>query len=368
VWIFVLSPVCMSPAWMSTAHAGYADADDGLPTYADRETFLWTNAVRVDPAGFENEYPCNFSSFSGSEQTSKEPLLFDAGLAAAAHYHSEDMEDWGEMSHDSSDGTPWDERVWEYFQGYTIGENVAYGYSTPYVAVIHGWMCSDGHRSNIMSTNYNLLGTGVAGTYYTQDFGGNGTPDRAMAMGLHQPEEPGNDVTLVVDWDGPSAPDEIYAVLGDPTSSEGVRHDLSLLFGSDERGLYSATVPLVGDCQSYHFVATLGSEVETWPETGSYGFGDCAWDDAGAQWLDSQLPLEAEPGDEEPPDDEPGDDDDDDEQPEDDDDDDDDDEDDEDPKASMPVPSSCSCSASPRADLSALLLLLAAWLRLRARA
>jgi hypothetical protein len=357
VWIFVLS----------SALAGYADAEDGLPTYADREVFLWTNAVRIDPAGFENEYPCNFSSFSSSEQTSKEPLLLDAGLAAVASLHSEDMEANGEMTHDSSDGTSWDQRVSEYFQGFAIGENVAWGYGSPYLAVIEGWMCSDGHRSNIMSTNYNVLGTGVSGVYYTQDFGGDGTPDRGMAMALHQPEQPGNEVTLVVDWDGPSAPDEIYAVLGDPDAGVGVRHDLTLLFGADERGLYSAIVPVQGDCGAYYFVATLGSSVETWPETGSYGFGDCDWSDSGARWLDLQLPLE-EPEEEDPEEEEEpeegGDDDDDD-------DGDDDDEpeelEDEDEDKSVPVPSTCGCSSSPRTGLLSLLVLLG-FLRLRARA
>jgi hypothetical protein len=354
VWIFVFSP----------AMAGYADAEDGLPTYEDREVFLWTNAARIDPAGFASDYPCNFSSFSSSEQTPKEPLLYDAGLAAAASVHSDDMEATGEMTHDSSDGTPWNERVSQYFQGYAIGENVAWGYNSPYAAVIEGWMCSPDHRSNIMSTNYNVLGTGVAGVYYTQDFGGDGTPDRGMAMGLHQPEQPGNEVTLVVDWDGPSAPDEIYAVLGDPAGGVGVRHDLSLLFGSAERGLYSVIVPTTSDCGAYYFVATLSSATETWPETGSYGFGDCAWDDGGARWLDAQLPLD-EPEDEDPEDEDPEDEPED-EDPEDEDPEDEDESEDEDPKASTPVPSTCGCSSSPRTGALSLLLLLAL-ARIRAR-
>ena len=59
-----------------TAHLAFKDgvAADGLPTHEDRETFLWTNAVRAAPDAFESEYPCRFGSFAASEPAWKASL------------------------------------------------------------------------------------------------------------------------------------------------------------------------------------------------------------------------------------------------------------------------------------------------------
>lgn len=271
---------------VGVASAGYADAFDGLPSHEERETFLWTNAVRIDPSAFEADYPCSFSSFSSSEQQPKSLLWFDEGLAEAANYHSTDMDEDGYFDHDSNDGTSWDDRIYSYYDGSTIGENIAWGYRSPFSAVIEGWMCSSGHRSNIMSAGYDELGTGVSGDYWTQDFGNGDAPDRVMAMGLHLPEDPGGEVSLAVDLEVPTPVDAIYAVL------DGDRVDLQLELGTDTLGLWTASASVSsGDCHVYYFVAESGPLVETWPEDGSYGFGPCAFDDAGARWVASQEPL-----------------------------------------------------------------------------
>jgi uncharacterized protein YkwD len=60
-------------------------------------------------------------------------------------------------------------------QGYTgagIGENIAQGYPDP-VAVMEGWMNSEGHRANIENCDYTVIGVGVneTGWYWTQLFG-----------------------------------------------------------------------------------------------------------------------------------------------------------------------------------------------------
>jgi uncharacterized protein (TIGR03382 family) len=285
MWWSLLVPV-------SVALAGYGDAQDGLPSHADREVVLWTNTVRIDPASLRAEYPCNFDSFSGNEKTSKPPLRIHPGLTEVAYLHSEDMRTEGYFSHDSNDGTSWDRRVRQYYPGGTIGENIAYGYADPFDAVIRGWMCSSGHRANIMSSNYEEIGAGVYVDHYTQDFGaGGGTPERAMTIGLHLPQRPGAQVDFAVDWSGTSGPDAIYVVVG------GVRHDLALAVGTEQRGLFSARVPAGSGCQPYHFVAELNGRTETFPEDGAYGFGSCAWDDPGAEWLAAKVPL----GDEEEP-------------------------------------------------------------------
>jgi uncharacterized protein YkwD len=53
------------------------------------------------------------------------------------------------------------------------GENIAMGYTTP-EAVMNGWMNSSGHRANILSANFTLIGVGyvASGNYWTQVFVG----------------------------------------------------------------------------------------------------------------------------------------------------------------------------------------------------
>lgn len=58
----------------------------------------------------------------------------------------------------------------------TAGENVAYGYSTGRSVVNQGWMRSDGHRANILSQGFKLVGVAArrddSGTWYAaQVFG-----------------------------------------------------------------------------------------------------------------------------------------------------------------------------------------------------
>ncbi|MCB9684771.1 MAG: CAP domain-containing protein [Alphaproteobacteria bacterium] len=276
----------------SAALAGYGDPVDGLPTYADRETFFWTNVVRADPEALRDEYPCNFNGFQSSEKTPKPLLRMDSGLNAAASYHSNDMRDDHYFSHDSNDGTSWDARIRRFYnEGSALGENIAQGYADPYSAVVEGWMCSSGHRSNIMSSTYNELGTGVAGNYYTQDFARGNVPTRGMGIGLHQPEQPQGQAALAVDFDAEVVPDEIYVVVA------GERFDLDLVQGTEQRGIYRTTVPGGSGCRPYYFVAKAGAYTETWPQDGSYGWGNCAWDDPSARWLDEQAPLPTPPGD-----------------------------------------------------------------------
>jgi uncharacterized protein YkwD len=106
------------------------------------------------------------------------PLTWDNQLHDAALAHSEDMAVNNYFSHTSLDGRTASERIED--AGYSwsaAGENIASGYSTPQ-AVVNGWMNSDGHRQNILSSTYCDLGVGYAydpssiyDHYWTQDFG-----------------------------------------------------------------------------------------------------------------------------------------------------------------------------------------------------
>ena len=54
----------------------------------------------------------------------------------------------------------------------SAGENIAYGYPTPQ-KVVEGWMNSEGHRKNILSTSFNKIGIGCyksGGNLYWSQF------------------------------------------------------------------------------------------------------------------------------------------------------------------------------------------------------
>ncbi len=105
------------------------------------------------------------------------PLDNDDRLTRAARGHSEDMAQQNYFSHTSLDGrSPGDRIKAEGYSGFTYGENIAAGYSTP-VAVMNAWMNSPGHRANILNPNFCDIGVGhaVGGgrfrDYWTQNFG-----------------------------------------------------------------------------------------------------------------------------------------------------------------------------------------------------
>lgn len=274
----------------SPAGAGYGDHDAvPHPTWSERELHLWTNAVRVDPQAFAAEYQaggCRFEQFTSTEKQPHPPLFHDLGLIEAAVAHSADMAENDWFDHDSSDGTPWDERIRSYYDGTTFGENIAWNYANNRVAVTEGWMCSSGHRANITSGTWNELGTGVVDRYYTQDFG-KGTVDTVgpVATGVHSPEEARGAATFYVDWLDRAAPAALDVVV------DGAQHPAELAWGTEQQGVFSAEVPVVG-CFAYHFAwQTADGATGTFPEEGDYlGGVDCP-----AQWTPRDEDAGTEP-------------------------------------------------------------------------
>ncbi len=268
----------------SLALGGYGDAIDGRPSHIEREVHFWTNMVRIDPGAFSADYDCSFNNFSSSEKTPKAPLLWNHDLGEAARAHSADMDDRNYFDHDTLGGQSFSQRVWSYYSGGAIGENIANGYGSAWSVVFDGWMCSSGHRANIMSNSFDEMGTGVSSAYYTQDFGGGNPPQRALAMGIHLPRNPGAEVDFGVDWTLDGAPEAIFVVVN------GERHDLSSFVG-DPSGWsgWSIRLPVNGGCTEYYFVGEAGGVTQTFPQDGSYTFGSCANDDAGAGWVSGQT-------------------------------------------------------------------------------
>lgn len=115
------------------------------------------------------------------EENGLNALTYNTTLERAAQLYAEDMRNQNFFSHESPDGTTFDERIQK--QGYPgpcpqpgcriqlyLGENLAKGFSTP-EAVLQGWMNSPGHKANILNEHFAEVGFGISGTYWAQEFG-----------------------------------------------------------------------------------------------------------------------------------------------------------------------------------------------------
>jgi MYXO-CTERM domain-containing protein len=256
------------------------------PSWDERDVHIWTNMVRVDPAEFfgpGNSWGanCDLDDFQDSEKTPMRPLYHDVNLNDAGRFHSIDMWENNWFDHASSDGTSFPARLGRFYpESGMIGENIASGYPDALAAVLYGWMCSPGHRANIMNPDYNELGVGVVGTYYTQDFAaGVLETDSPIAMGNHSPEVPTSPVDFLVDffvdYQG-GKPDTLEVVL------DGNASPVLLTFGAPDQGVYTTTL-FVGpntNCHSYYFQWSEGDASGTFPENGSYLFGSGCTEDA----------------------------------------------------------------------------------------
>ena len=102
-------------------------------------------------------------------------LKINTKLSSVAEKKAEDLRDKNYFSHTSPTyGSPFD-MMKQFGITYTAaGENIAKGQKTP-SAVMNGWMNSEGHRANIMNSNYTEIGVGYVtdsngNTYWVQMF------------------------------------------------------------------------------------------------------------------------------------------------------------------------------------------------------
>ncbi len=261
-------------ATLSSAFAGYGDVVEGFPNAGERALHLWTNAARVDPLAFEGFYDCPTANWQAYEQTAQAPISMDYDLVEAARFHSQDMHDNNHFAHESSDGTSFAARMGRFYDSGFIGENIAYGYYDEFDAVFEGWMCSDGHRANIMLPEWVELGTGVVANYYTQDFGGGAADtDGAVVMGTHWPLDALSSVEFLSDWHDTAAPARMLVVV------DGRAEPMALEYGAADMGIYAAEVSHSNaGCHAYYFAwETEDGASGTFPATGSYLYGEgCA--------------------------------------------------------------------------------------------
>ena len=99
-------------------------------------------------------------------------LTADAKLNSVAQTKSTDMQKNNYFSHTSPTyGSPFDMMRDQGVSYKSAGENIAQGQRTPQ-EVVQAWMNSEGHRRNILNSNYNHIGVGLDqnGYHWTQMF------------------------------------------------------------------------------------------------------------------------------------------------------------------------------------------------------
>jgi uncharacterized protein YkwD len=98
------------------------------------------------------------------------PVTWNNVLENVALLHSTDMNKNNYFSHTGLDGsTPGDRITRAGYNWRAYGENIAKGYTSEQ-AVMTGWLQSEGHCKNIMSSNVKEMGVGRDGNYWTQVF------------------------------------------------------------------------------------------------------------------------------------------------------------------------------------------------------
>jgi len=257
------------------AFAGYGDiapVPGEYPSWEERDVHIWTNMMRVDPEEFfgpGNDWgaPCDLSDFKGDEPIPKAPLYYEFDLNDSARFHSNDMRENSWFNHTSSDGTSFGDRLARFYsEASAIGENIARGAPNAQFALIDMWMCSAGHRENIMNSAYNEMGAGVDSEYYTQNFGAGIIETMSpIAMGNHSPKNPTTAIDFLVDFQG-GIPQTLEVVIN------GKAYDMELTFGDPDQGVYMASLPLSPSqgCTEYYFQWTMAGRSGTFPETQSY--------------------------------------------------------------------------------------------------
>ncbi len=89
-------------------------------------------------------------------------LKYSSDAAAVAAAHSTDMAKRNFFNHENPDGERVGARLTAGGVEWTAcGENIVAGYYDPY-AISNGWYNSEGHRKNILNSNYKYLGVGFA--------------------------------------------------------------------------------------------------------------------------------------------------------------------------------------------------------------
>ncbi|MBE4908855.1 CAP domain-containing protein [Bacillus luteolus] len=98
------------------------------------------------------------------------PVKWHEETSIVAYKHSEDMRNNDFFSHDSPTNGGLADRLAKGEVLYQLaGENIAAKYVDG-IAVVEGWLNSEGHRETLLNEKFTHLGVGVFEKYYTQNF------------------------------------------------------------------------------------------------------------------------------------------------------------------------------------------------------
>ncbi|WP_409251048.1 CAP domain-containing protein [Bacillus sp. SCS-153A] len=158
------APAAQAPVPDSTASAPAAPQQ---PAASEKET---TETVSGTLSQFEKQVV----ELTNAERTKKglPALKVDTELSKVAREKSNDMQEKNYFSHTSPTyGSPFDMMNQFGIDYRAAGENIAMGQRTP-EEVVKAWMNSEGHRKNILSSNFTHIGVGhdTNGNYWTQMF------------------------------------------------------------------------------------------------------------------------------------------------------------------------------------------------------
>ena len=134
-----------------------------------------TSKETTDQAAYKlSEYEQQVVDLTNQERAKSglPALKADLELSKVAREKSLDMQKNNYFSHTSPTyGSPFDMMKQFGITYRAAGENIAMGQRSP-EEVVKGWMNSEGHRKNILSSNFTHIGVGYVaeGNYWTQQF------------------------------------------------------------------------------------------------------------------------------------------------------------------------------------------------------
>ncbi len=246
------------------AASAYGEGTVDRPSLEERAVHLFTDRLRVEPDATDPQF---------SNYAPVRPLRYHPDLNDAARFYADDMAENGcfPADHSSCDGTPFGDRLRQFYSGGAIGENIAYGSPDPATVVFDGWLYSAGHRENMLRDGWDELGTGFArgdSLLWVQDFGtGGGSEEPIITSSTPWPMRPSADGSVTVYA-------AVYAPAGAPGDVvlhlDGESWTMQLDRGEPGMGTYSVDVDAgPAGCVPYWFEAVVDGESVPYPTTGS---------------------------------------------------------------------------------------------------
>lgn len=292
-YLFVISGSLFAGTGAERGYGDWPKDYPGHPSMRERRVIVLTNACRIAPTEYRDIYlvpnnPQASNILLPQNYPATYALYWQVDLNRVAKVHAVDMANNHGLSHSSSDGTSAGDRIKSYYtKSGWWGENIATGGEDAFYTM-QQWLLDitggnvapdnsgdDGHRSNIMSSDYKELGTGYAyGTqqwyhFWVQDFAaGDPEYDNPITGAAHFVMDD-NYTMFMANYSDPrnNKPQKCELVIDQDN------YDLTVLLGNEEKGTYSIDLATADDCRYYYFKFT-DSEGNTWrhPEGGGTGY------------------------------------------------------------------------------------------------